>query len=332
MHDLLPDGGPFGLDAGGERWDDRRGGGAARLPAVRGGDSGGDAGRAERDVLPAGPLAINDGVTLKFTGKERDSETGLDWFETRYLSSAQGRFASPDEIFANWDQHDPQSFNLYTYVENNPLNRIDVDGRNVQVCVLASDQKSYSCWVMTDQEYAKTYKNQNGKNGVAMPRPAGVATGGAITCGERVCGFAMFTDPGGSIGTDTLGAILDFGALRGLGRLGELGTEGLAGLFRRDARSVIGKMGDLKVPGAIRSGEQALVDDLIDLGGPKANWAQNSSRLREVMARGKPIRDASAEPLENGMPARNTGFLRAERNVLENHGWTYHDGYWYPPK
>ena len=33
-----------------------------------------------------------------FTGKERDSETGLDWFETRYLSSEQGRFTSPDSF------------------------------------------------------------------------------------------------------------------------------------------------------------------------------------------------------------------------------------------
>jgi hypothetical protein len=76
-------------------------------------------------------------------------------------------------------------------------------------------------------------------------------------------------------------------------------------------------------------GERTL--DLPDQGNPQANWAQNSSKLREAMSEGQPIRDASAEPLANGKPANNTGFLRAERNLLENHGWTYNNGYWYPP-
>jgi len=36
-------------------------------------------------------------VTRKFTGKERDAETGLDFIEARYFSGAQGRFTIPDE-------------------------------------------------------------------------------------------------------------------------------------------------------------------------------------------------------------------------------------------
>src|ERR1700675_2745942 len=32
------------------------------------------------------------------SSKERDAETGLDFFESRYYSSAQGRFTSPDEF------------------------------------------------------------------------------------------------------------------------------------------------------------------------------------------------------------------------------------------
>ncbi len=218
----------------------------------------------------------------RFTGKERDGETGLDYFVTRYLSAAQGRFTSPDEAFANWDQHAPQSFNLYSYVENNPLNRIDVDGRNVQVCVLGSDQKSYSCWVMTDAEYKKTYQNQNGKNGVAMPKFNGVATAGTITCGGQVCGSAVFTDPG--MQDETVNLALTIDGMRGLGAIGKR----LASLLTRDAAeettTVIGKMGALRKPGAVQPGERALADDLPNLGDPKANWAQNSSKLREVMS------------------------------------------------
>src|SRR5579864_1498051 len=67
-------------------------------------------------------------VPFKFTGKERDSETGLDNFGARYNSSQFGRFMSPDDPFVGWDQYDPQSLNAYAYVRNNPLNMVDDDG------------------------------------------------------------------------------------------------------------------------------------------------------------------------------------------------------------
>ena len=70
---------------------------------------------------------------MNFTGKERDAETGLDYFGARYFSSAQGRFTSPDWSanpqpvpYANL--RDPQTLNLYAYVRNNPLSRNDPDG------------------------------------------------------------------------------------------------------------------------------------------------------------------------------------------------------------
>ena len=63
-----------------------------------------------------------------FTGKERDAETGLDYFGARYMSAAQGRFTSPDAPFNDQNPSDPQSWNLYGYVRNNPLRAIDPDG------------------------------------------------------------------------------------------------------------------------------------------------------------------------------------------------------------
>ena len=54
-----------------------------------------------------------DAVTQKFTGKERDQETGLDYFGARYYGSALGRFSSPDEPLADQHSIDPQSWNLY---------------------------------------------------------------------------------------------------------------------------------------------------------------------------------------------------------------------------
>ena len=66
----------------------------------------------------------------KFTGKERDSESGLDDFETRYYASGFGRFLSPDPGAAYADN--PQTLNRYSYVLNNPLNYVDPDGREPQ--------------------------------------------------------------------------------------------------------------------------------------------------------------------------------------------------------
>ena len=71
--------------------------------------------------------------TMKFTGKERDSETGLDYFGARYFSSAQGLWTSPDwsgvpEPVPYADLTDPQTLNLYSYVRNNPLSHADPDG------------------------------------------------------------------------------------------------------------------------------------------------------------------------------------------------------------
>ena len=66
---------------------------------------------------------------ITYTGKERDGETGLDYFGARYMSAAQGRFTSPDDPLVDQDPADPQSWNLYGYVRNNPLRFIDPTGR-----------------------------------------------------------------------------------------------------------------------------------------------------------------------------------------------------------
>ena len=64
----------------------------------------------------------------KFTGKERDSESGLDNFGARYDSSQYGRFMTPDPGNAGADPSNPQSWNMYSYVLNNPLINIDPTG------------------------------------------------------------------------------------------------------------------------------------------------------------------------------------------------------------
>ena len=65
-----------------------------------------------------------------FTAKERDAETGLDYFGARYMSSAQGRFTSPDPKQFPHDITDPQSWNKYSYTRNDPLIFVDPDGKD----------------------------------------------------------------------------------------------------------------------------------------------------------------------------------------------------------
>ena len=67
----------------------------------------------------------------KFTGKERDDESDLDYFLARYYSGPMGRFTSADEPFVDQHAENPQSWNLYQYGYNNPLANVDIDGRSV---------------------------------------------------------------------------------------------------------------------------------------------------------------------------------------------------------
>jgi RHS repeat-associated protein len=75
----------------------------------------------------------------RFTGKERDAETGLDYFGERYFISAQGRWTNPDRPLMDQHAIDPQSWNLYTYVRNNPLRYIDPTG----LCAQGADGRMH---------------------------------------------------------------------------------------------------------------------------------------------------------------------------------------------
>ena len=65
----------------------------------------------------------------KFTGKERDVESGLDNFGARYNASTLGRFMSPDPKIPSLKHlMNPQKWNKYAYTINNPLRYFDPNG------------------------------------------------------------------------------------------------------------------------------------------------------------------------------------------------------------
>jgi RHS repeat-associated protein len=73
----------------------------------------------------------SDNVRKKFTSYERDIESGLDYAQARYYSSAQGRFTSADPLLESAEVVQPQSWNRYLYVENNPLIYTDPTGLKI---------------------------------------------------------------------------------------------------------------------------------------------------------------------------------------------------------
>ncbi|HKB66328.1 MAG TPA: RHS repeat-associated core domain-containing protein [Pyrinomonadaceae bacterium] len=106
--------------------------------------------------------SVADGVRQKFTQKERDIETGLDYSIARYYSSMQGRFTGTDpyviifEMKRGRDAEEglemlleylsqPQNWAKYSYGLNNPLKHTDPTGmrsptKNEQAALNRLDQ------------------------------------------------------------------------------------------------------------------------------------------------------------------------------------------------
>jgi RHS repeat-associated protein len=74
-----------------------------------------------------------DATEHHFTGKERDTESGNDYFGARYYASSMGRFMSPDPIKLTDERllNPANTLNLYSYAANNPLKFVDPDGQDI---------------------------------------------------------------------------------------------------------------------------------------------------------------------------------------------------------
>ena len=96
----------------------------------------------------------------EFTSKERDAETGLDYFGARYFSSAQGRFTSVDPLMASAHASNPQSWNRYAYALNNPLRFTDPNGMDVSAA--CAEDKNCQIVVKVNVVYDKTVHGGKG--------------------------------------------------------------------------------------------------------------------------------------------------------------------------
>jgi RHS repeat-associated protein len=82
----------------------------------------------QQSCSPTAFAPADDSTPLHFTGKERDTESGNDYFGARYYGSSMGRFLSPDPLLDSGLPDDPQTWNRYTYALNNPLRVVDPTG------------------------------------------------------------------------------------------------------------------------------------------------------------------------------------------------------------
>lgn len=129
------------------------------------------------DYLPfgeectSGPCAANP-VNLgpqprRFTGKERDTETGLDYFGARYYGAHIGRFTTPDPSYTlKSNLVEPQRWNRYAYGKNNPLRFVDPDGRET-IIVHGTWAKSES-WPREGSEFNKAVSRTFGETALAF--------------------------------------------------------------------------------------------------------------------------------------------------------------------
>jgi RHS repeat-associated protein len=128
----------------------------------------------EADFYPYGGERVVTNTcpqNYKFTGKERDAETGNDNFGARYYPNNLGRFLTPDPLMASGRASNPQTWNRYAYTLNNPLGFIDPRGLQEQSCAT------------TDQECEKRRLAAKGKGRVTVT--AGITILEPVTSDDR---------------------------------------------------------------------------------------------------------------------------------------------------
>jgi RHS repeat-associated protein len=131
-------------------------------------------------------------IGSRCTGKERDTESGLDYFGARYYGSNMGRFQSPDSLMG--DPENPQSWNLYSYVQNNPVTKTDPDGHDVRVC-----DNNGQCNTVSNDAY--TAAQQGNNSGLNVPTLNQV--GGNSNSNDTFNATAITNSSGQTVGTAT---------------------------------------------------------------------------------------------------------------------------------
>ncbi|MGH9356218.1 MAG: RHS repeat-associated core domain-containing protein, partial [Terriglobia bacterium] len=117
------------------------------------------------DFLPFGDeqcVTSSSGNNYKFTGKERDNESGNDYFSARSYASQYSRFTSPDPENVGADSSNPQTWNAYTYAGNNPTTFTDPTGETYEVCQTDDNGTKINCATISDEQFDQ-FEGENSK-------------------------------------------------------------------------------------------------------------------------------------------------------------------------
>jgi RHS repeat-associated protein len=171
----------------------------------------------DRAFAPFGETYSNFGNAggSNFTGDTQDTISGTYDTPNRELNPTQGRWISPDPAgLATVNFTNPQSWNRYGYVGNNPLNRIDPTGMvdiipgMMYAMMGESGPGAFDCEQDgLNQSCASVYSVVQGGGAAQCPNNnCGIGTSTAYQCLDAVCGY--FTNQYVASNENTCGAVL----------------------------------------------------------------------------------------------------------------------------
>ena len=129
-------------------------------------------------------------VSRQFTGQIKDDETGLYYYNARYYDPELGRFIQPDDIIPNLGN--PQSYNRYSYVLNNPLRYTDPSGHSwVPWWEEVKGQWAVDEMVRAHTEYGNytQFMDARRKNAIPTANDLGAVTAGAHAAGGMASAY-----------------------------------------------------------------------------------------------------------------------------------------------
>ena len=251
-----------------------------------------------------------------------------------------GRWMSPDPENAGADPSDPQTWNMYGYVRNNPTTNVDPDGLDCLYATQTATLVHVTVTAGSDCSAGQTYVPGTVDMSTVTFNGTGVGYGYTPydTTQQFTYGPTIRPDPAltsnqvatlGSVYQQTNGPVNFFaGATLALSPFAVdtlIDSDAVPMSLGVEGQPVIGKMADLQELG---EGERTLA--LPDQGSESANLTQNLARMEQEMSEGRPIKDATALKYPND-PSKVTGFYAKEVQVLKGAGWDLRNGYWYPP-
>jgi len=214
------------------------------------------------------------GQPRKFTGKERDQETGWDYFGARYYESSLARFTSIDPVIT-FDENrvDPQRWNRYSYVRNNPLRYVDPDGKIVDTVLdavfIAYDIYDIGSSLVGGEQVSGTQWAALGADFGGLLIPFGTGGGVAVRAAARADDVI---DMAGTVSRAARGGSSPV-------RVGQAGEQ-LAGVTRAKTR----------IPSATGTAQYRVPDELT---ATSLREVKNVQRLRTGGRAGNQLRDYS---------------------------------------